>query len=100
MLADAARLAPDNARYAYVHGVALQNAGRRAEAIRVLERALSRHPYDRDILFALAGYERDAGNLAAASRRANLLVELEPENQDLRRFAGEVAATSPGSRPK
>ena len=100
VLADAARLAPDNARYAYVHGVALQNAGRRAEAIRVLERALSRHPYDRDILFALAGYERDAGNLAAASRRANLLVELEPDNPDLRRFAGELAATSPGSRPK
>ena len=66
----------------------------------MLDGALARHPYDRDILFALAGYERDAGNLAAASRRANLLVELEPDNPDLRRFAGELAATSPGSRPK
>lgn len=100
VLGDAARLAPDNARYAYVYGVALHHAGRRPEAERVLERALSRHPYDRDILFALATYERSAGDLIGAARRASLLVELEPDNPELRRFAQELAGATAAARKR
>jgi predicted CXXCH cytochrome family protein len=88
----AAKLAPDSARYAYVYGVALHDAGQRAEATKVLEGALARHPYDRDILFALASYERETGDFAKASRRAKLLLEIDPDDAELRRFAQELAA--------
>ena len=100
MLGDAARLAPDQPRYAYGYAVALHHAGRRAEAERVLEGALVRHPYDRDILFALATYERAAGDVMGAARRANLLVELEPDNPELRRFAQELAGATAAARKR
>ncbi len=90
LLGEAARLAPDDSRYAYVHAVALHDAGRRQDAIKVLERALARAPYDREILFALAGYEREAGNIGKAAHRARLLVELEPDDPGVARFAKEL----------
>jgi len=55
-LGAAARLAPDNARYAYVYGVALHDTGHGPEAVTVLERALARHPNDSAIAAALATY--------------------------------------------
>jgi tetratricopeptide (TPR) repeat protein len=91
-LGAAARLAPQEARYAYVYAVALYDSGRRAEALKVLEGALAKQPYDRDVLFALASYEREKGDTAKALQRAKLLVELEPDNQDLRRFAQDLAS--------
>jgi tetratricopeptide (TPR) repeat protein len=91
-LGEAARLAPQDARYAYVYAVALYDSGRRAETLKVLEGALARQPYDRDILFALASYEREKGDTAKALQRAKLLVELEPDNADLRRFAQDLAS--------
>jgi tetratricopeptide (TPR) repeat protein len=97
-LGEAARLAPDDARFAYVYGVALHDAGRRAEATQALERALARHPYDREILLALASYERDAGNVAKAAQRAKLLVELEPDDPQIARFARELQSAS-ATRP-
>jgi Flp pilus assembly protein TadD len=100
-LGEAARLAPDDARFAYVYGVALHDAGKRTEATRTLEAALARHPYDREILFALASYERDAGNVAKAAQRAKLLVELEPDDPQIARFARELqsaGATRNGPR--
>jgi Flp pilus assembly protein TadD len=53
-LAKAAQLEPTSARNAYVYAVALHDAGRRAEAVDVLERSLQRHPHDRDTLEALS----------------------------------------------
>jgi len=91
-LGAAARLAPDSARYAYVHGVALHDAGRRAEALKALEGVLARHPYDRDVLFALASYEREKGDVAKAAQRAKLLLEIDPDDAELARFARELAA--------
>jgi tetratricopeptide (TPR) repeat protein len=52
----AAQLEPEDARYAYVHAVALHSAGRVADARRELDRALARHPDDRDLLMAAAIY--------------------------------------------
>jgi tetratricopeptide (TPR) repeat protein len=89
-LALAARLAPDDARFAYVYGVALHDTGKRAEALKVLRAALEHHPYDRDILFALATYESAAGDSSRARERVKLLRELEPENRDFARLAGEL----------
>jgi len=87
--AEATRLEPDDARYAYVYAVALHDAGRRADAIKALDRALSRHPYDRDVLVAAAIYEREAGNAARARQRAQTLVELDPDNAEMKRFAAQ-----------
>jgi predicted CXXCH cytochrome family protein len=89
-LALAAKLAPEDARFTYVYGVALYDTGKHAEAMKVLQAALARHPYDRDILFALATYERAAGDAARARERAKLLRELEPENRGFARLASEL----------
>jgi len=89
-LAAAAKLAPDDARFAYVYGVALYDTGKRPEALKTLGAALARHPYDREILFALATYERAGGNLAGARERARLLRDLEPENRDFNRLATQL----------
>ena len=88
----AAQLAPDDPRFAYVYGVALHDTGKRVEAIKTLQAALVRHPYDREILFALATYERDAGDAAGAREHARLLRELEPENGNFVRLANELGA--------
>jgi tetratricopeptide (TPR) repeat protein len=93
-LAAAANLAPEEARFAYVYGVALYDTGRRAEATKVLQAALARHPYDRELLFALATYERAAGNVVRAREHAHLLRGLEPENRDFARLAGELGAVA------
>lgn len=93
-LALATKLAPEDPRFAYVYAVALHDTGQRAEAIRTLRAALGRHPYNRDILFALATYERAAGDVATARSRARLLRELEPENRDFARLAAELGAGS------
>jgi Flp pilus assembly protein TadD len=80
-LKEAAKMAPEQARFSYVAGVALHDTGNAAEGLEDLKAALSRHPYDRDILYALASYELRAGQYSSALRRAELLRELEPENQ-------------------
>jgi Flp pilus assembly protein TadD len=90
-LGEAARLAPDDARFAYVYAVALHDTGKPAEAIKVLSGALARHPYDRDILIALGTYERDAGRADAARSRAQLLRELEPDDPRFARAAAALA---------
>jgi len=53
----ATELSPDDARYAYVYGVALHDAGDVAGAVRALSAAQEKHPFDRDILDALRGYQ-------------------------------------------
>ena len=61
-LAAAARAAPGNARYAFVHAVALHSSGRAREAINELERGLAAAPADRDILEALAQFLAETGD--------------------------------------
>jgi tetratricopeptide (TPR) repeat protein len=56
----ALRLAPDNARYAYVYAVALHDTGSGAESMAVLRRAVARHPNDRDLSDAIASYSRSS----------------------------------------
>jgi len=80
----AAALASANARFAYAYALALNGAGRADEAIRVLGSTLSSHPQDRDVLFALASFERDAGRLAAARKHAALLVRRFPHDEEAR----------------
>lgn len=89
-LAKAADLAPDNARYGYVHGVALHSYGRLADAIAALRRVTERHPGDRETLAALVGFEQEAGDPAAALKHAELLSAIMPEDATLRRLIEEL----------
>jgi Flp pilus assembly protein TadD len=54
--------------------------------------ALARHPYDREILLALASYQAEGGDTAAAREHARLLLELEPDNPGIAQFAGSLGA--------
>lgn len=65
-LGRAANNDPRNARYAFVHGVALFDTGRKREGVAALEKALQRNPGDRDLLSALAAYAQQAGDAKAA----------------------------------
>ena len=58
-LEKARRLAPEDPRFAFVYAVALHDTGNAGAAISNLREALNRHPYDRDMLAALAAYERE-----------------------------------------
>jgi predicted CXXCH cytochrome family protein len=63
----------DNARYAFVYGVAQHDTGQAAEARRTLERAARRHPGNAEILGALVAFSQEAGDTAAAQRWAAAL---------------------------
>ncbi len=89
-MAEAARLSPENTRFAYVYAVALNDAGQGGQARRELEGALKRQPYDRDVLLALALFERDAGNRARALGHAQRLAELEPESPQVQQLVREL----------
>jgi tetratricopeptide (TPR) repeat protein len=78
-LADAQRLDPANARFAFVYALALADDGQIAQAIKVLEVSLARHPYDRDSLAALANFYRAAGDSAGAASCARRLANLSPD---------------------
>lgn len=53
LLKEAAEREPDNARFAYVYAVALQETGNRQAAIAVLRKALRGHPDDVELATAL-----------------------------------------------
>jgi Flp pilus assembly protein TadD len=78
LLSRAAALRPTNARFTYVYGVALASNGDVPGGIRVLKAALTGHPFDADLLAALATYSRDAGDLRAALGYAGRLADVRP----------------------
>jgi tetratricopeptide (TPR) repeat protein len=88
--AKAAKLAPDVPRYGYVHGVALQSAGKLERAIQVLEAAHRRHPGNGDILYALVTFNRDAGRGQEALRYAKKLSELAPNQPAIQQLVREL----------
>ena len=71
---------PDDARLAYVYGVALHSTGKPAEAIAVLEKALGHAPYDIDLLLGLTSFSREAGRLPSARGYARRLAAVAPED--------------------
>jgi tetratricopeptide (TPR) repeat protein len=82
-IARAAETDPGNARYAYVYAVALNSAGRKDDAIKILETSHARHPADRDTLLALVTINRDAGRPAAALDWAARLATIDPSAKPL-----------------
>jgi Flp pilus assembly protein TadD len=91
-LAAGAELAREDPRFAYVYAVALHDTGDARAAVATLESALEQHPYDRDILLALAGYQREAGNVARAGEIVRLLKELEPDNAEIASLSSDLSA--------
>jgi predicted CXXCH cytochrome family protein len=89
--AEAARLAPDDARFAYVYGVALKSLGKREESRKVLGEALARHPYDLSLLNALLGEALAAGNVDAAAPLARRLAALRPDDPEIARLAAKLS---------
>ena len=83
-------LEPENARFAYVYAVALNDAGYRKEALKVLDTALMRHPYDREVLLALVHFTAQSGNRALAQNYVNQLRELDPENGEYAQMAKQI----------
>jgi Flp pilus assembly protein TadD len=79
-LMGAAERAPENARYAYVYGIALNSTGQIDKALDVLASAQKRHPHDRNLLYALVTMNRDAGRLQSARRYAEKLAAVAPND--------------------
>jgi tetratricopeptide (TPR) repeat protein len=71
--------APTEPRYAYLHALALHDAGRRAEAIRLLADA-ARLSGDRDVLLALATYRSEGGDEAGAREALKALAAVNPDD--------------------
>jgi predicted CXXCH cytochrome family protein len=89
---EAVRLAPGNARYAYVHAIAVDSAGQREQALALLRSAIKRHPDDLDILGALLSLSRESGDRQAALGYAKQLAELLPGDPGLNRLIAELEA--------
>jgi len=89
-LAEAAKLEPDNARYAYVYAVGLHSSGKRNEALAVLRAAAKRHPYDLEILSALISMNREAGDDKAALPYARKAAEALPDDQRVKALVVEL----------
>ena len=80
--AAAVKTAPNNTRHTYIYAVALHDAGRRDEAIRLLEAASERRG-DRDVLLALAAFKQEAGDFAGAGRSLRELAAINPNDPAL-----------------
>lgn len=79
-LKHAVDLAPNQSRYAYVYGIALQTKSYDA-AIEYLEEASQRHPSDLNILFTLASYHYENDNPSAAMQYAEKVLVLAPQHR-------------------
>jgi predicted CXXCH cytochrome family protein len=73
---------PNNARYAYVYGVALHDSSQQKQGFAVLEQALARFPRNPDLLSALAAYARDAGDSKRAQAYAKRLEAISPRRRN------------------
>ena len=89
-LALAAKLAPDNARYAYVYAIGLNSAGKPREALAVLKAANVRQPYNLDILSALISLQRESGDNKAALIYARKAAEALPDNKEIKQLITEL----------
>jgi len=96
-LGRAAELDRQNARYAYIYGVALHSAGRQQEAIASLKDSLTRHPESRDIIMAIVSFSREAGDTTAALQYAEQALKIAPDEPTIK---GTVEALRRQISPK
>ena len=89
-LGRAAEFDPNNARYAYIYGVALHSAGRQPEALAYLKGSLVGHPENRDIIMAIVSFSREAGDTATALQYAEKAARIAPDDPTVRGIVGEL----------
>jgi len=94
----AAEAAPDQPRFVYVYGVALNGADRTDEAVAVFEAGLRTHPRDRELLFALAALYRDQGDVGNGRRIALRLKAIEPMRERADVMLSEFDAMEQGAQ--
>jgi Flp pilus assembly protein TadD len=87
-------LAPGNARFAYVYGVAQHSSGKVREGIATLQKALSRTPSDRNLLSALASFQAEAGDTDAARANASRWLALYPDDRDARALVDSLQSAA------
>lgn len=78
---------PDNPRYAFVYGVALQSAGKAAEGRAILEMAAARHVWNADLNNALLADALRANDSVRAAPYARRLAILRPDDPSIARIA-------------
>ncbi len=79
----AAEFAPENPRFVYVLGIALNSLGEQQEALEVLRAAHANFDGDFDIAMGLATMLRDSGDMDGALNIAYALARRHPENQNV-----------------
>ena len=80
----AARGVAATARQIYLYALALDDANRRPEALRVLADGAKRHP-DRDLLLTLALWQSEVGNAEAAREALVAWQQINPDDPALPR---------------
>jgi len=90
--AEAAKLAPDNARYAYVYAIALHSAGKSKQAVTVLKEADKHQPFNMDVLSALVSIQLEMGNQKAALIYARKAAEAQPGDMEIKKLIEALAA--------
>ncbi|QOZ56018.1 cytochrome c3 family protein [Bradyrhizobium sp. CCBAU 53338] len=89
-LRQAAVLDPGQTRYAYVYAVGLHSAGRRDDALSVLNESLRTHPDDVELLSAAISFSRQKGDTRAALEYAERLARLRPDDSSLAELIREL----------
>ena len=82
-LRQAALLDPAQARYAYVYAVGLNTAGRRDDALAVLNEGLQANPNNRELLSAAIHFSREKGDVIAALEYSERMARLLPNDSRL-----------------
>lgn len=83
---------PDSPAIAHVYAVALKSAGRRDDALRIIEQALRDHPYDTQLLTTGTLYLREAGRYDKALQLARYLNQLHPDQPAIANLVAELEA--------
>lgn len=94
----ATELAPDDPRYTYVYGMALDAVGDAKQAIQTLKAASALHPGSRNLLEALVTLSAKAGDAASARDGLRRLEALSPGDPRTRTLVGDLAL--PPAPPK
>jgi Flp pilus assembly protein TadD len=89
-LANAARLEPGNPIFAYVHGIALHSTGQTRKALEVIERALTEHEADYELLMAAVTINRDWGDRQRAQHWLERLAGIAPEDPTVQALLSEL----------
>jgi len=90
-LKNATTLDSSDPHYSYVYAIGLNSQNQPLEALKVLEEALLRHPFDRNILYSLATISMENGKLEDALGYARKLVEYYPEDPNYQQILGMLS---------